>query len=54
MGIKTLFQRAVEICSTEELLKQQIKKVSLFMLWKRLMLNLLLFMTQRKFRFTAM
>ena len=31
--VKALFQRAVKICSTEELLNQQIKKISLFMLW---------------------
>ena len=31
--VTALFQRAVKICSTEELLNQQIKKISLFMLW---------------------
>ena len=31
--VKALFQRAVKICSTEELLKQQIKKIYLFMSW---------------------
>ena len=31
--VKALFQRAVKICSTEELLNQQIKKISLFMSW---------------------
>ena len=31
--VKALFQRAVKICSTEELLNQQIKKISLFMMW---------------------
>ena len=31
--VKTFFQRAVKICSTEELLNQQIKKISLFMSW---------------------
>ena len=31
--VKALFQRAVKICSTEELLNQQIKKISLSMLW---------------------
>ena len=30
--VKALLQRAVEICSTEELLNQQVKKI-LFMLW---------------------
>ena len=30
---KALFQRAVKICSTEELLNEQIKKISLFMSW---------------------
>ena len=29
--VKALFQRAVKICSTEEILNQQIKKISLFM-----------------------
>ena len=29
--VKALFQRAVKICSTEELLNQQIKKISFFM-----------------------
>ena len=29
--VKALFQRAVKICSTEQLLNQQIKKISLFM-----------------------
>ena len=31
--VKALFQRAVKICSTEQLLNQQIKKISLFMSW---------------------
>ena len=31
--VKALFQRAVKICSTEELLNQEIKKISLFMSW---------------------
>ena len=31
--VKTFFQQAVKICSTEELLNQQIKKISLFMSW---------------------
>ena len=31
--VKASFQRAVKICSTEELLNQQIKKISLFMSW---------------------
>ena len=31
--VKALFQRAVKICSTEELLNQQIRKISLFMSW---------------------
>ena len=31
--VKALFQRAVKICSTEELLNQQIKKISLFISW---------------------
>ena len=31
--VKTLFQRAVKICSTEELLNQQIKKISLLTSW---------------------
>ena len=31
--VKALFQRAVKICSTEEMLNQQIKKISLFMSW---------------------
>ena len=31
--VKALFQRAVKICSTEELLNQQIKKISLLMSW---------------------
>ena len=29
--VKALFQRAVKICSNEELLNQQIKQISLFM-----------------------
>ena len=31
--VKALFQRAVKICSTEKLLNQQIKKISLSMSW---------------------
>ena len=31
--VKVLFQQAVKICSNEELLNQEIEKISLFMSW---------------------
>ena len=31
--VKVLFQQAVKICSNEELINQEIEKISLFMSW---------------------